>query len=282
MIAIPKNPTDAKALRDFYTNVRTQMCSLGDQLGEPWKSHYDQIKGQYDTLLAQLGASDQVPAALDANAQLSALYSMLVSASSLSNLLSSQMLAMKQTSATQLNSAVEAAIAEKLTKGELVKSDAVTAKIQEAITTKTTSGELVPREQHTQLCSAAKTTGLEEGRAALLNEQKAETEKKQLIETRKTALQTAGLPVPEKDLEKLLGGTPEEFEAAKTKVQGRITALKTKSAYHSAFDRFMWASDADYGAFELLAADMKKATGPEPFQQRNNPPAAPAATTFAA
>lgn len=284
MIAIPNDPKNAKALRDFFSNTRTQMCSLGEQLGEPWLTHFNNIKGQYDALLAQLGTTDQVPAALDASAQLSALYSMLVSANSLTALIGSQMQMMKQTTATQMNSAIEAAIAEKLTKGELVKADVVSVKVQEAIATATQAGELVPREQHTQLCSAAKSTGLEEGKAALLAEQQAEATRKQTIETRKAALQTAGLPLPEADLEKLLGGTDEEFAATQTKVDTRVKALKAKNAFHSQIGKFMWLDDANFAAFEALAGDIRKSTGHEPLQQPNPAPgaAAPASTTFAA
>lgn len=282
MIAIPQDPKNAKALRDFFANTRTQMCSLGEQLGEPWLTHFNNIKSQYDALLAQLGTTDQVPAALDASAQLSALYSMLVSANSLTALIGSQMQMMKQTSATQLNSAVEAAIAEKLAAGELVKADAVIVKVQEAITSKTQAGELVPREQHTQLCSAAKATGLEEGKAAVLEEQKAEALRKQTIETRKAALQTAGLPLPETDLEKLLGGTDEEFAAVQTKVDTRVKTLKAKNAFHSQIGKFMWLGDSEYAAFEALAGEIRKSTS-EPLAQPNpQPGAAPAATSFAA
>jgi hypothetical protein len=64
MITLPKDSKDTKALRDFYTQQRAQVCSVGDLRGEPWLSHFNGIKGQYDSILGQLGRSEQVPAAL--------------------------------------------------------------------------------------------------------------------------------------------------------------------------------------------------------------------------
>jgi hypothetical protein len=201
---------------------------MADCLSEPWKSHYTSLKAQYDTALEQLPATDQVPEALKANTVLQAFYSCLSGANALCSLMASKLNSSATETATALNSAVDARILDLLAKGELVKKDGIDKLIAHGIAAKTTAGELVAKATVTQLCSEARTAGLTEGESKVRVEVQAQAERTTRIGARKTALQTAGLPMPDAALEALLGGTEEEFTTIKTTAQNRIDALRKR------------------------------------------------------
>ena len=86
---IPTDLKDVKAIREFLTNIRTQVCGMVDFLSEPWKTHFNDLKKHYDDALAALPPTDQVAGALEANNHLSCFYSCRANANALANRLGS-------------------------------------------------------------------------------------------------------------------------------------------------------------------------------------------------
>lgn len=241
------------------------------QLAEPWLSHFNKIKSDYDSALKDLAPSDQVVASLDANRHLSCLYTLLAGANSLCSFVSGQMSEMKKAHATALNSAADAAITAKIQSGELIAKADLDGKIKAAIDARIAGGELLTKESHTQLCSAAKEIGRTEGKTAAETVIANEKAKLATLETRRGLVQTASLPVPSADIEKLLGGTDEEFntrmETAKSRVQELMAAGIALNAANPAWDN-VWKGDGEYKNFKALAIDLK-GEGAEPFASRS-------------
>jgi len=243
------------------------------QLQEPWLTHYRKIKDDYDTVLKELSPSDQVMAAMDANRHLNSLYSMLTCANSMCSLLTNNITEMKKGAMNALNSAVDAAITERISKGELVaKADvegrvttAVKAGIDAEIGNRITAGALVAKDTHTQLCSAAKELGLKEGRTAAEVSAAAEKARIETIATRKTLLATNGIPLPTGDIDAILAGTDEEFSALQATAKSRMENLMSKgvalNSDHALWGN-IWKPEAEYKTFESLAESMVSG---EPF-----------------
>jgi hypothetical protein len=91
-----------------------------------------------------------------------------------------------------------------------------------------------------------------------------------LIADRKAAVASAGLPVP---AEELLSAAEETFNAAKTKAQGRVDALKAKGlpGTNGLVVRMAWCSEAEYAELAGLVDEALKVRG-----QRAEPFAVPA------
>lgn len=244
-----------------------------NQLAEPWLTHYRKIKNDYDSALKGLGPSDQVMAALDAKRHLNCLYSILSSANNMCSMLTNSIVDMKKNAATALNSAVEAAIAERIRNGELVaKADiesrvtaGMKAGVDAEITSRIGKGDLIAKDTHTQLCSAAKELGLKEGKESAEQAAKAEKNRVETVERRKNLLVTNGIPVPLTDIEKALGGTDAEFEGRQTTAKSRMQNLMEKglnlNADNAAWDN-IWKEEAAYKTFESLAESLVSG---EPF-----------------
>jgi hypothetical protein len=270
------DPKTATFFRSVLGNVNQVLCSYDpDQLESPWKEHYLQLKSDYDSALKDLPESDKVPLALDANRHLQCLYSMLSNMNGLVTYLKSTMAGMKP-SAQALNSAVDAAIAERIAKGELVlkgEADArVTAAVDAEITRRTTEGLLIPKDTHSQLCSAARDGGIKQGRDAARAELTQEREREQLITQRKESLQTASLPGVTTDVEQLireaLGGSEEQFNAFKATAQQRLEKFKSAGVvYNSQNPVFakVYLPEDQFKVFEGLFMDPAIVGGHEPF-----------------
>ena len=151
------------ALRDFYTQQKLQLNGLADLLDEPWKSHFTELKAQYDAVLSALPPSDQVPAALDAQIQLQGLFSCLAQANSLVAMLTSSMNGMKQTLATTM----EVEIEKRVLDGQLFPKETLGAKVAAALAEKLTAGEFIAKEDHVNLCGEARKLAFAEGQAAV-------------------------------------------------------------------------------------------------------------------
>lgn len=246
------------------------------QLEEPWKTHYLQIKSDYDSALKDLPPTDQAPLALNASNHLQCLYSMLSNTSAMCSYLKSTMASMKP-SAEVLASAVETGVAQRIASGDLVPKAELDSRISTAveaeISRRTTAGELIPKDTHAQLCSVAKEGGIKEGREAASVEFKAERERTQTIATRKEALQTASLPGVTADVEALilksLGGSEEEFNAFKATAKARLDKFTAAGVvYNSQNPVFakIYLPEEQFKVFEGLFLDPAiVGGGHEPF-----------------
>jgi hypothetical protein len=251
---IPSDEKDIKSIREFLTDVRTQLCSRADNLSEPFKTQFNALKKSYDDALASLPPTDMVPGAVEANRHLSHCYDALASANNLCSAMCSAM-----------NSAVDAKVQERLKAGELVLKTDVDGLVATAITARTASGELVPKETVTQLCSAAKDLGLADGEKKVRDEIKGQEALKVLIATRKETVQKCGLPVPDATLEKALGGTEEEFKVAQQTATDRIAALQKKGVAINSKNPLamrVWLPEDQYKIFEELFVSTVKGGDP--------------------
>ncbi len=257
---VPTDPKDVATLRSFLETVRQQACGMAEALPEPWKQHFKDLKDQFNAFLAKLPPTDQVSAAFDANHHLAMYAQCLASAASLASMLGAQMNAVMTDIggrvSVALNAAVDTEITKRITEGALVKKEAVDGLVTAAINGKVTAGDLLDKTMHTQLCAAAKDAGILEGKKAVETENAAKAAKVTLINTRKTGLQTAGLPLPESALEHLLAGSEEEFNALKTKAEQRRTALQAKGVAFNAkspLNGKLYLPDDQWPVFEELA-----------------------------
>ncbi len=237
-------PAQAKIHRNVLTQQRAACLTAAQAAQEPFASQYKDIVRQCDEALAALPADDQ-PVEDKHNTALASLF---VSSNGLCMLLNSAL----ETERRNSGSAVQTEITRRVTAGELFTKDSLASAVQSEIKKLTDAGEYVPKATVTQLCSEAKTNGLTEGETRVRNEMAAKAAAEQKIAERKTALQTAGFPVPETDMEKFLGGTDEEFNARRTRAQTRQEALKTQGYVIQSAHLLtnLWREDAEYKAFE--------------------------------
>jgi hypothetical protein len=266
---IPTDLKDVKAIREFLTNIRTQVCGMADFLSEPWKTHFNDLKKHYDDAIAALPPTDAVPAALEANHHLACFYSCLANANALANMLGSALDSMirknAETVTTALNSAVGGEIEKLVTAGTMFRKETVDGKITEAIGARVKAGELVEKETHTQLCTAAKDLGFKEGEKKVRDEITAKEARKSLINTRRASLQTCGLPVPDEKLEEALAGTEEQFKAAQTTAENRIAALQKKGVALNSKSPLLakvWLPQEQWEVFESLAVETLRGGDP--------------------
>lgn len=270
-MVLPKD-ANSKVLRDFFEQQKAQVCSLADCLEEPWKTHFNNLKAEYDNVLKDLPPSDQAPAALDANRHLNVFASLLCGANSLCSMLSSHMDSMRRERSAGFASAVEGALKERIGKGELVPAAEIDSRVKTGLDTavgaevkrRTEAGELVPKETTTQLCSQARQAGVDEGRTAMKTEMETAAATATRITTRKASLQTAGLPLPDGALENLLGGPDAEYTALETTVKSRIEGLKGKGvAFNSKNPVYakVWLPENEWKSFEALVSDIPALKG---------------------
>jgi len=252
MLAIPKDPKDLKGFRDFFTTIRSQACSLAATYEGPLKQVWDDLVAKYDAVLASL------PKDTDGNwsvaSSLDCLFSSLVSSNACASSLSLEL----SKARTQTASAVDAEITRRITAGDLLPKDQLTPKIETAVQEKVTAGDLVPKTTVTQLCSSAKDNGIIEGEKKVRAEMEAEKNRAALIGTRKAALTTAGIALPASEFEKLLlGGTDEEFTAAKTLFETRKAAFQTAGINLSEdLMSSLWLPKDQFATFEKTVANI--------------------------
>lgn len=256
-IVIPENIKDVKAVRKFYEDQRQALCSMADGLEEPLKGHFNTLKKKYDEVLDSLPPTEQVPAALEAGRHLSALYSILSAANGLMCSLNSALNSVKTAGAALNSEAVNKAIQDKIATGELFPKSVFDSKVTAEVERLTKSGEYVSKATVQQLCSEAKNAGILEGENKVRQESQASADRARLVETRKTQVQTAGLPLPETEIEKILGGSETEFAAQLKKAQDRFGNLKKHSALNSKSPLMakIWLADSEFSTFEQLLKD---------------------------
>lgn len=271
--------TTQKFFVGVLSQCRTVFNSYDESgLAEPWLSHYRKIKSDYDTALKELAPSDQAVASLDAHRHLGCLYSMLAGANSMCSMLMNNMADMKKGAMNALNSAVDAAVAKRIADGDLLVKTEVDNRVKTAvdaeIVNRTKTGDLIPKEQHQQFCSAAKDLGLKEGKTVAETAAAAERTQQETVNKRKTLLATNGMPLPTKDVDKILSGTDAEFETRQTTAKSRMENLMSKGVVLNSDHQLwhnIWLDEESYKTFEALAASM---AGGEPFAggARNSAP----------
>jgi hypothetical protein len=266
------SPETVKFFRTALTSAQTALNSMPmpDGLEEPWKSHFNKIKSDYDSALRDLPPTDQAPAALNAHGHLQSLYSILTNLNGLACYMGECMNRMKGAHASALNSAADAEITRRVTAGELIPKDKLTPLVDAALAERLKAGDLVPRETVTQLCSEATKNGLAAGLKQAADAAQATAATAAVIATRKGVLQTAGVPLPGDDLWNLLGGTDAEFTAARTTAEGRRKELEDAGvvlASDSVLWSKVWLPEDQYKTFAALAKETVVATrgGHEPF-----------------
>jgi hypothetical protein len=262
------DPKTAGLIRNVYQQSGVALNSaIEGGLGEPWLTHFRKLKSDYDSALKELGPTDQAPAAMNASRHLESFYSLLSCANSLSDISR-----MKLQGTSALNSAVDAEITKRIGAGELVSKADLDKKISDAIEQRTKSGELFTKDVHTSLCSAAKDTGIQQGLDKAKTDFEAKETAARTLETRKTQLATNGLPIPTANLDKILGGTDAEFNAAMETAKTRITELREKKglALNSNHDswKMVW-SEEGFNALSALA-DMGGGERHEPLAGGGN------------
>jgi len=264
---LPTDPKDVAALKTFLEQVRSQVCGMADVLKEPFKSHFNELKNQFDSALSKLPPSEQVPAAMDAHQHLIGLCSCLCSASSLVTALSQKLNGMEEGFASALSSAVDVRLAASLAGGEFVKKADIEGLVAKGVEAKVTAGEVVAKDMVTSLCSAAKAKGLEEGELKVREEVKVKEVKTQLVSTRKAALATAGVPLPSEKLESILAADEAEFNGAKAKVEVRRGVLNKKGIALNSNTKDLaanlWLPEDQWTLFEQMCSSF--VGGPDPL-----------------
>lgn len=260
---------NADVIRKAYSGMGQSLAAAIDLLDEPWKSQFAAVKNGLDAELEALPPSDQIPAALAANNLLSSLFSQYCNFSSMFTGFTAQLSALRASvataapSAASLASAVDAEIAKRIAEGKLFDAAGLEVKLTEAKT------GLTPKPEVESLCAAAKLTGIEEGKTLERAAQEAAAAVKAKIEERKTACSTASIPLPAAELEKILGGTDEEFTARRTKAEARLTELKgfgvSLASADGVFGTKLWADDAAYNDFRDIVKTFASQEKADPF-----------------
>jgi hypothetical protein len=220
----------ATKLRGAGDGMLTCIASIEEFLEEPLKSKFLSVKKQINTMLAALPPTDQAPAAMQSNAILSTLLNVLSFAQSMMSDLTSA----TKSSREALNST----------------RAGMTAEIDNAIKAKRTSKELFDKtELDATVAEAVKT--------AVAAERKTwEVEIKQ-VSDRRSALTTAGLPVPK---DERLKGDDATFAAAQTKAKERIDKVNGLKVTVAPERLLTLAWDIDDPGFENALGLLKDAT----------------------
>jgi hypothetical protein len=251
---------DLNLVRELFTNIKAQVCSSLELLDEPLRGMFVKIKEEFDTKLAALPPTEQVPASLDLSYQLQSLWSCLYSVNSMIQILNQSLTGMKSAQASALTAEIEKQVAE----GKLLTPEAVAAKVTAELEAKTKAGELVPQAEVASLCSAAKTNGLAEGEKKVRDEITAAEAVAQTVGARKTALQTASFPLP--NVDEVLRGTDEQFNAAKATAEARLADLKSKGiSLNADLMSKVWLAEPAYNDFRTLVESIPALKGEQPF-----------------
>ena len=228
----------AKVIRDSAHTISLTIASMLDFLDEPLKGQFLKVKGQIDTMLASMPPSDQAPAALNSNRILGDLLNVLAVAQSMMSQLSDVAKGARQevtNMRASLTTEVEKAIKARIEAGELIAQDALQGKVDAAVT---------------------------EARNALAAQQ-------QLISTRRTALNSAALPVPADDA---LAGEDKDFQAKQGIAKTRAEALKPYKVPAEKLTQLCW--NVDQTAFDMAMELLKEnapTAKPNGFVGQNQP-----------
>lgn len=215
------SPQTVNAIRVAGTQFATTLASMIDDLEEPLKSKFLEVKGQINTMLAGLPETDKVPAAMSLNSVLQSLLMVMSSA---------------QCMMSDLNEKVKAHKS-----GMEMASASLPVEIEKAITTKIAAGELYDKaaldSKITEATSTAKTAW--------------QAEQKRLSD-RVMSLNSESVPVPAADK---LAGEDADFDARKAAAKTRAEALKPFKVSDERKVALCW--DADQKSFEATVELLK-------------------------
>ena len=134
----------------------------------------------------------------------------------------------------------------------------------------------------TQLCADAKLLGLTEGEKKVRDEQIAAAALAAKVTERKGVLSTAGLPLPDAEVDRLLGGPDTEFAAHRARCEAQLGEFAKRGIQlnaASAARAKVWLPTEQFNGFLALADGIPALKGPsaEPFAY-NVPPLAAGGT----
>jgi hypothetical protein len=245
---LPKSNKDLTGVREFVANLHTQFASAATVIGPACATLFEEVAGKLKGVLEGLPKDETAAThagwALPENWAFEAL-------GAANNLVSG--LSLEVGRQKQLASAAVLNI------GPNVLSDAVKAGTHfpkadhdaaVAAAVATATANMVPKDKVDQLCSAAKSLGATEGRAALQAELDAKLAGDKLATDRTATLTTAGLPVPDADQAAILRGTDELFNAAKTTAETRLKGI-TEAGLQLPAELLsaVWGAEPEYQKF---------------------------------
>jgi hypothetical protein len=261
---MPKDSKDLEGVRGFFSGLRQQFASTATIYTGPIKSLFDDVVAKLDAALAALPKMGDANFSL--NEQLGTVFSLLSCANNCASTVSLELSKVKQ----QMASIGPEAIAAAVKAGTYIpKTDFETA-VSAAVAARTVEGgDLVPKETVNQLCSAAKDLGLKEGRTARDGELAATKVADELATGRRTALTTAGLPLPEAEVEAILRADEPTFTAARTLTETRLKGF-TEAGIELTPELLgkAWLPEAAFGVFQKTVSaipSLKRSTAPEPL-----------------
>lgn len=247
---LPKNNKDLAGCRRFFTDVRTQACSLAGTYSGPLKQLWDDLVQKFDAAIAALPKESDGDWDLTQN--LDNVFSCLTSANACLSQLSLELSKHRQT-ASELDAKVTEEIGRRVASGDLIGKDSLSKAVEAAVQSRVSSGLLVPETTVKQMCSAAKDVGITEGKAEADRLLQAERERQNLITQRKADLQKASVPLPEGEFERVLGLKEEEFKAAKSEFESRLALLKKDNIQLSSeLLANLWLPKDQYATFEKM------------------------------
>jgi hypothetical protein len=244
-------PEATRALRASGDQMNACIASLVDQLSEPLKGKFLEIKANFNTMLAGLPPTDAVPAAQEGNG---ILRQVLWTMRNMQDLIS-------QLTAT--------ASAQKTEYSTLKAS--MTGEVEKAIEARIKDGSLLTKEGATQLATDASATAVSAARTKWEADLKA-------INTRKLSLASASIPVPAN--ESILAVEDAAYATAQEKAKTRAEKLKPFNLSLNRVAELSWnASDAQFDDTLAMLTEVgtkqpaSKPGGANPFV---NAPASPA------
>ena len=218
---LPKDSKDVPALRTFLTALRTQTCAASDAFSEPLAALAGELTTKLDTFIGDL-PKEEACGDWSLESKLETLFALLANASAMASMAGLELRRLKAARETQPQVAA-APIALPAAPAALITGE-TPAPLSEA--TPTIMIETITQETVTQLCADARKLGVAEGEQNVRTAMAAEEAARALVATRKQALQTAGLPLPETAFEEVLSGSPEAFTALQTQYHARLGDLQ--------------------------------------------------------
>ena len=282
---LPKTNQDLEGVRSFFTNLRQQFASAAAVYEGPIQAMFGEVTSKLEAVLSGLPKTPEGGWCL--TDKLDWLFESLTGASALLNGLTLELSKIKSEKDGLAATLASVQAAPPAVPPAVEDPVAAAAKLQTAIdaaiaTRTAAEGDLVPKATVDQLCSAAKTLGITEGRNAVQAEQAAAAAAAQIATDRTAALTTAGLPLPEGDVARVLRASEEVFQAARTTAESRTKALTEAGlALTPALLANVWEAEGAYAIFHRTVngiAALKRAPrtpAPEPFASG---PAGPGAT----
>ena len=245
---LPKSNKDLTGVREFVANLHTQFASAATVIGPACATLFEEVAGKLKGVLEGLPKDETAAThagwALPENWAFEAL-------GAANNLVSG--LSLEVGRQKQLASAAVLNIGPNVL-GDAVKAGTHLAKADHdaalASAVAAATANMVPKDKVDQLCSAAKSLGATEGRAALQAELDAKTAGDKLVTDRTAALTTAGLPLPEADQAAILRGTDELFNTARTTAQARLKGI-TEAGLQLPAELLsaVWGAEPEYQKF---------------------------------